>query len=215
MNFKSDEKSFRASLVCLAVFGLLAGILLIALPADALLKFIFVIVGIVTVVYQLPGIVTGLAHLDTGAGKVSLILSLISAAIGFLMIFFHSTVLLLILGAYLIFVPIVQIVVAKERLLVIKSELPKIILGVVLLIVGPAKALGFLFDVAGWIILVLSALYVVISLIVTTKRKTKYANTTGGRVFVDTTGDGKIDTVYVDTTGDGKPDTAKRYRDGK
>jgi len=32
---------------------------------------------------------------------------------------------------------------------------------------------------------------------------------------VDTTGDGKIDTVYVDIDGDGKPDAKKRYRDTK
>jgi hypothetical protein len=32
-------------------------------------------------------------------------------------------------------------------------------------------------------------------------------------VFVDTDGNGSIDTVYVDTTGDGKADTATHYKE--
>ena len=39
--------------------------------------------------------------------------------------------------------------------------------------------------------------------------------TTGNRIFVDSDGDGSIDTVYVDTTGDGKADTATPFREEK
>ena len=214
MKLEKNEKYLRASLIWFALFGVLAGLLLILMPTDSLLKIIFVVVGIITILYNIPGLTAGLTHLDTGAGKLSLILSLISVAIGFLMIFYHSTVLMVILGIYLIILPLVQLIVSKDRASQLKVELPKIILGVILLIIGPAKALGILFDVAGWVILVLSVVYAVISLVTRAGKKAKYENTTGSRVFVDTTGDGKIDPVYVDTTGVGKPDTAKRYRDG-
>jgi hypothetical protein len=38
-------------------------------------------------------------------------------------------------------------------------------------------------------------------------KKMLESTATGGRVFVDTDGNGTIDAVYVDTTGDGKVDT--------
>ena len=85
------------------------------------------------------------------------------------------------------------------------------ILGVVLLVVGPAETLGILFDVAGTIILVLS---VVIALVMLARAK-RYSNKTGGRIFADTDGDGTIDTVFVDTTGDGKPDLGVDYNEKK
>lgn len=215
MKFEQSEKYLRASLIWFALFGALAGVLLIAIPTDLLLKAIFVIVGVITAFYNFPGLITGLLHLDTVAGKLAAVLSGISIAIGVAMIFFHSTFLMVILGAYLLIFPLIQIAVSGNRSLQIKTELPKIILGIVLLIIGPAKAIDFIFDVVGWAIIVMSAIYVLISLLVKSYKKTKYENSTGNRVFVDTTGDGKIDTVYVDTTGDGKPDTAKRYRDDR
>ena len=89
------------------------------------------------------------------------------------------------------------------------------IVGLVLILVGPAKALDVMLDIAGWGVIVFSVVYVVLSLFAGVRNQNKKEATTGNRIFVDTTGDGKVDTVYVDTTGDGKPDTAKRYRDSK
>ena len=80
----------------------------------------------------------------------------------------------------------------------------------VLLLVGPAKALNLVFDIAGWVVLALTAVYIV-TILLGQRIASKHVDKTGNRIFVDTTGDGKIDTVYVDTTGDGKADTAAKY----
>ncbi len=215
MKIEQNGRALRVGALWFLLIGVLLGVLLIVVPVDSLLKIVFVVVGIITIFYQIPGLATGLAHLDTGAGKLAVILSLISMAIGVAMIFFHSTLLMVILGVYLVIFPALQLIFSKHRATQWKTELPKIIFGIVLLIVGPASALSVLFDVAGWVIIVLTVIYTLFSLLIKAGKRAKYENKTGNRVFIDTTGDGRIDTVYVDTTGDGKPDTAKRYRDEK
>lgn len=215
MKIEKRIGNFNAGAIWFLLFGVLLGILLIAMPVESLLKIVFIVVGIITFFYQIPGLAMGLAHIDTGAGKLAVVLSLISMAFGVSMIFFHSTVLMIILGVYLVVLPTLQILLSKNRSLQWKAELPKIILGIVLLIVGPASALSLLFDVAGWVIIGLSVIYTAASLLIRAGKRAKYENKTGNRIFVDDTGDGKVDTVYVDTTGDGEPDTARRYREDR
>jgi len=111
--------------------------------------------------------------------------------LGFLMIFQHESYLMFFLGGYLILFPAIEILLAKDKLTRLKAELPKLILGVVMLVVGPAGTLEVLFDVAGWVIIVLTAFYTLLSLLSLRKPK----NQTGSRVFVDVDGDGTIDAV--------------------
>lgn len=210
-----SQKLFGSGVLIFALFGLLAGLLLIALPVETLLKIVFVIVGVVTVVCNLPGIILGLAHLDERGGTLTLALSVLSVILGVLMIFCHSSILMILVGIYFLILPLVNVLLARERGAQLKAELPKLILGVVLVVVGPARTAAILFDVAGWIIVVLTLIYFVSMLISYLVRQQKAEAQTGNRTFVDTTGDGKIDTVYVDIDGDGKPDTKKRYRDTK
>ena len=215
MKMNASQKLFGTGVLIFSLLGLLAGILLIALPVELLLRIVFVIVGVITVVCNLPMVFAGLSNLGSRSRQVSLVLSLISVVFGVLMIFFHSTVLVILVGVYLLILPLVEILIAKERGAQLRAELPKLILGVVLLVVGPARGASILFDVAGWIIVLLTAVYFVSMLISYLIRQKKAETQTGNRTFVDTTGDGKIDTVYTDFDGDGKPDTKRRYREDK
>jgi len=214
MQLPDSKKSTFASLLIFGLFGLLAGALLIALNADFLLKIIFVVMGVITMLYSIPGVVVGLMGLRSRSGVVTLVLSLLSAGIGFWMIFWHNKILMIVLGVYMLVFPLVEILLSKDKLLRLKTELPKLIVGVVLLLIGPAKALGTVLDVAGWIVWILTAIYV-IAVLIGQSRVNQHVNKTGTRIFVDHTGDGKIDAVYVDTTGDGKADTSTTYRDGQ
>ncbi len=209
MNLPNSKKSTLATLLLFSLLGLGLGLLLILLDTELLTKVFFVVIGVITVLCQIPGLVTGLVSIGSTHGKLMLIFSLLSAALGMVMIFWHDTFLVVFLGIYLLVFPLIEILFSKNRL---KTELPKMILGAVLLIVGPAKAIHIMFDVAGWVILALTAVYAAVMLL-SLLRRTSPEKTTGGRIFVDHDGDGKIDTVYVDTTGDGRADTATRYRD--
>lgn len=215
MKLPNTKQATLASILIFAFLGLLTGMLLILISTDFLIKVIFIVMGILTVVYNIPGFVAGLVSIQTRMGLVTMLLSGVSIATGLIMIFWHSELLMLFLGAYMVIFPIVEILLSEDKLQRLKTELPKIIIGIVLLLVGPSKVMNVMFDVAGWIVIALTAIYVLIMLFSMLKNTNKNVPATGNRIFADTTGDGKIDTVYQDTNGDGNPDTATRYNENK
>lgn len=216
MRLPKSNRSLLWQTLVFALFGVGVGVLLIALPADLLLRLAFVIVGALTVLTQIPGILSGLLHLSErgGGGKLLLFSSLISTALGLLMIFYPSALLSVLLGVYLIVLPLILVLTDGDKRTRLQKELPRMILGVVLVLIGPAAILDLLFDVAGWVILVLTLVYTAVTLLAA-RRRTERAHVTGNRIFADTDGDGSIDTVYLDTTGDGRADTATQYRENE
>ncbi len=212
MNLPNIKKFSLISTLLVGILGIAFGNLLLWIDPNMVLKIIFVVMGIVTILSAIP---TLFAANDGKVGRAALIVSVISILFGVLMIFWHENLLMILLGAYLLLLPLVEILVAREKLLQLKRNLPQMIVGLVLILLGPNQALGVVLNIAGWIVILLSVLYVVISVFSDIRRQTKREATTGNRIFVDNTGDGEVDVVYVDTTGDGRPDTAKRYRKKK
>ena len=209
------SKLFWTGFLTALLIGLLLGGFLILMPVEPLMKVIFVILGVIIVATAVPALVFGGAHLDTKFGKTSFFFSLVSLILGVIMIFWHNSLLTVVLGGFLLVFPIVNIVMKREHLQQAKRELPKMIVGVVLLLVGPAKTLELLFDVAGWSVIALSVIWAIFTVIYTLVQQKKHAQRTGNRTFVDRNGDGTIDAVFVDTTGDGEPDTEVNYKDNQ
>ena len=212
MKLDMDTSRLGAGFWPVLIVGVLFGLLLILLPVAFLMKVFFVVIGIVVLATAIPGIMAALRVIDTRMGKVALVTSLITALVGLMLIFSHSKLLMLIVGVYMVVLPVAQILLSHAKAASWKAELPKIVVGCVLLLLGPATALEMMFDIAGWVVIGFTLLLCV-SLVISSARRNAAANKkTGGRMFVDIDGDGSIDAFYVDTTGDGKHDTAKRYR---
>ena len=127
------------------------------------------------------------------------------------MLFWHSSVLLVAVGVLMIVQPILAVAKDLDRQARLKAELPKLIVGVILVLLGPANAIDILFDVAGVGLIVLSILYLIWSYRLVKKAQ----NIAGNRVFVDEDGNGTIDAIYVDTDGNGEADTATDYKEKK
>lgn len=214
MRLPESKAYLHGQTVLTALLGVLAGILLIILDTTLLLRVAFIMMGVLTVATQLPSAVTGLLHLSEKGGKLLFASAAVSVLFGFLMIFWHSAVLTVLLGVYMILLPLFLVLTDRQKGERLKKELPRILLGAVLVLIGPATVLEVLFDVIGWGIILLTVLYTVVTLIAA-KLRVQRAHTAGNRIFVDSDGDGSIDTVYVDTTGDGKADTATDYREKK
>ena len=211
MDLKNMRRGFSRASLTIAGIGVLIGLLLIVIPVGFLLDVVFFIMGIATIVVSLPALISLLPLHHTKVGGVSLVCTALMVAAGFLMLFWHSSVLLIVVGIVMIAQPILAIASDNDRQARIKAEAPKLIIGVVLLLLGPANAIGVLFDVAGVGLIVFSIFY----LLWTYKIVKKAQNITGNRVFVDEDGNGTIDAVYVDTDGNGEPDTATDYKEKK
>ena len=211
MNFKNIRRGFsRATLIVSGVIAAI-GLLLILIPVGFLLDLVFLIMGIATIVISLPALISLLPLWHTKVGKVSIVCTALVVVAGFLMLFWHSGILLIAVGVVMLVQPILAILNAPDRSARLKAEAPKLILGAVLILLGPAKAIDILFDVAGIALILLSILY----LIWTYRLIKKSQHVTGNRVFVDEDGNGTIDALYVDTDGNGEADTATNYREKK
>ena len=197
------------SLAVTALLGSALGLFLLLADVNFLFGIVFVVLGILTVFNNLPGLVLGAVELHTTAGKLLFSLSLISTMLGVIMIFYHNEILMILLGVYFVLMPIVRLILAKDRSELFRRELPKLVLGVVMILLGPAGVVSILFRIAGITVLILTAIYVV----TTVRALRRLQHKTGSRVFVDTDGNGKCDVLYVDTTGDGKADTATPYKE--
>ena len=211
MDFKNIRRGFSRASLTITGIGVLLGLLLIVIPVRFLLDAVFFIMGIVTIVVSLPALISFLPFSHTKVGKVSLICTALMVVAGFLMLFWHSDFLLIGVGVVMIAQPIFAIASASDRTARFKAEAPKLIIGVVLLLLGPANTVDILFDIAGVGLIVLSILY----LLWTYRLIKKSQNVTGNRIFADTDGNGTIDTIYVDTDGNGEPDIATNYREKK
>ena len=211
MNFKNIRRGFsRATLIVSGVIAAI-GLLLILIPVGFLLDLVFLIMGIATIVVSLPALISLLPLWHTKVGKVSIVCTALLVVAGFLMLFWHSGILLIAVGVVMLVQPILAILNASDRSARLKAEAPKLILGAALILLGPAKAIDILFDVAGIALILLSILY----LIWTYRLIKKSQHVTGNRVFVDEDGNGTIDALYVDTDGNGEADTATNYREKK
>ena len=211
MDLKNIRRGFSRATLTVAAIGALLGLLLIVIPVSFLLNLVFFVMGIVTIAVSLPALLSLLPLRHTGVGRVSLICTALMVTAGFLMILKPSNVLLIIAGVVMIAQPIFSIASASDRQVRLKAELPRLIVGVVLILLGPANAFEILFDIAGIGLIVLSIVYLAWMYKIIKKSQ----NTTGARIFVDTDGNGTIDAVYVDTDGNGKVDTATTYREQK
>lgn len=211
MNSIPNKKSFWGMLITVVLLGTVLGILLLSLRADLLLKIMSVILGVITLLSAIPDLVSGLLSISTRHGAISFGIALITAVLGFVLIFSHETVMLILLGVFLLLLPLLQILFAKDKMRELRRALPQMLIGLVLILVGPAGILNILFDIAGICVLILTAIYA-LGMLLSLRRS---HHKTGGRIFVDSDSDGSIDTVYIDTTGDGKADASVAYRENR
>jgi uncharacterized membrane protein HdeD (DUF308 family) len=203
------KKASLISTIVIGAIGILVGVMF-AFLANVALTVICIICGVLTLLSGVPQLVDAISGLvkKQKMAIFDLVMSIITVIVGLLLIFSRNEIIMIIVGAYLIVFPVLRILIAKEKMAQLKSELPAIILGVALVLIGPGAALDFIFKIAGAVVIVFSSLYIVFGIVAYFKASKALEDAKSGtRVFVDSDGNGTIDTVYVDTTGDGKVDT--------
>jgi hypothetical protein len=165
------RSTLTAGSVISAVVGILIGIFVKNLPDSMsfseLVGAIFVIVGVLSILSGIPGLVLGLSCSSTLVGKVNLVLSLLNLIFGFVLIFYHNEIVLLVVAAYLVIIPSLQIIFARGadmKKAAAKALAPRIVLGVLVIVFfnilsGAAEKV---FEIAlvciGWVIIGISLL---------------------------------------------------------
>lgn len=202
--------------VVFGVIGIAFGILF-ALLAGVIFDIILIVCGVFTLISAIPQFIfaiKGFAEKKrVGMAVFDLVMSIITVAVGIMLIFYRNEIVMIAIGAYLLVFPLIRTLLATRKAEQLKAELPSMILGVILMIVAPRDLIGILGKVAGAVIIVISILYMVIGLVIYFKAKKIAESISGSRVYVDTDGNGTIDTMYVDTTNDGVYNTEIKIKE--
>ena len=224
---QSLKKNLIVARVTGAIMGVLLGALVLVLAAilkpetvSAIIRWTLIICGVFTIISNIPELIAGVASLNTTVGLVDFISAMLGILLGFVLVFYQNTVLVILIGTYLILFPLLRVLTAEQKGQQLRREVWRLAMGVLLLLFLPLlfdaafRIVHILLVAVGWAIIAASLISGVVGVILTARtqtsrptRKTASGAKRGGTVYADTTGDGKIDTIYMDTTGDGKPDT--------
>ena len=160
------------------IIGILLGVLLLVLGAilkpstvATIIHWGLIIYGIIIVIGNIPGLISGIANVNKAAGVFDLICSILGIALGAAMIFYQGSILVALVAVYLIVFPLVRVLLADRKVDQLKREALRIVLGVVLLVFVPSlvgaafQIVHLLLVISGWVVIALSALFGIIEII--------------------------------------------------
>lgn len=218
------KKQLLAKIITSTVTSILLGVLLILLPillpVSRLIRIAFIVLGVITIINYIPSLISGIKNISTADGKEDLIVAIIGIAIGAVMIFYQGTLLTVLAAIFLIVLPLIRILLARDHMAALRAELLRIILGIVLIAFLPAL-MGAVDLVVKIILTVIGVIMILVALVNGYNGYRVWKNfvepnpNRAANVFVDSTGDGVVDTIMVDTDGNGKADTEVKYRGKK
>ena len=172
------KKNLLVARIIVTVIGLLLGALLLVLGSiltpetvATIIHWGLVIYGVIIMIGNIPGLISGIANVNKPAGVFDLICSVLGIGLGAAMIFYQGTVLVALVAAYLIVFPLVRVLLASQKGEQLKRELVRVVLGVVLLIFVPSivgaafTLIHLLLVIGGWVVIALSAIFGVIEII--------------------------------------------------
>ena len=191
------KKNLLVARIAVMVIGILVGVLLLVLGGiltpetiGTIIKWGLIIYGIIIIIGNIPGLISGIANVSKAAGVFDLICSVLGIALGVAMIFYQGSILVALVAVYLIVFPLIRVLLATQKVEQLKRELLRIILGVVLLVfvpslVGAAYTLvHLLLVIGGWVVIALATLFGVIE-IVRIARAWEVKTPENGHIYVD------------------------------
>lgn len=144
------------SVVSNALIGIVLGAILTFVPVSSLVNIIIVLIGLFVIISNGISLYTKFSNKEETSNEM--LIDTIGVLAGFLLLCVGGKAIIIIVSIYLLAEPIILMALNKFDKNVAIRELPKITLGIALLITG-LGAFDALFRVVGIIILVASLLY--------------------------------------------------------
>lgn len=154
--------------IIVSIIGMFVGLIICVINPEQLLGFIFTILGVIIILFALPGLFKNDIY-DKKERVETKTISIISIVIGAILIFYPQTIALIITGIFLIIMPIYRIISANEHYLTFKKELTRLIIGSVVLIFGIGSTIKIILYVVGGLIILLSLIYCIYNIVLLCK----------------------------------------------
>ena len=172
------KKNLLIARIAVMVIGILVGVLLLVLAGilkpstvATIIHYGLIIYGVIIVIGNIPGLISGIANVNKAAGVFDLVCSILGIGLGAAMIFYQGSILVALVAIYLIVFPVVRVLLAEQKVEQLKREALRIALGMVLLVFVPAlldaafTLVHLLLLIAGWAVIALSAIFGVIEIV--------------------------------------------------
>ena len=168
---KLSTKNQIVNRVISMILGILIGVVLVVIgavvKAQTLVNIALIIWGVIIIIGNIPGLVSGIANIKEKGGVFDLIISIIGILRGVALILGKAyDILTIIVAIYMLVFPIIRVVLAKanwgEQL---KREALRIVMGVVLLVFGGVligagmTVLNIVLTVIGWVVIALAVVF--------------------------------------------------------
>ncbi len=192
------KKNLLVARIVVMVIGILVGVLLLVLgsilTAGTIAKIIdigLIIYGILIIIGNIPGLISGIANVQKAEGVFDLVASILGIVLGIAMIFYRGGILISLVAVYLIIFPIIRILLSKNKGEQFKREFLRILLGVVLWLFVPglvgatAELVHWLLVIAGWVVIALASLFGIIEIVRIATAKSVTTASDADHIYVD------------------------------
>jgi len=151
----------------LPIIYILIGLGFIAIPSNVLLDIIFTVLGIIIILLNLvPCIYYFMLGEKDNRFYINAVLSLVSVIIGFIFIFNHNAILAIILGVWLVLLPILRIILSKEKKKEIKKAIPYFVAAILLFFIPAETILDIVLKVFGGLLITLGVIYIIYNIVI-------------------------------------------------
>ena len=144
----------------IGIIGLVLGLCLVTASSATVISWISRLAGLMLILINIVPAIIGALMKSEGSGRIAYISSVVGVVIGIVLLFLPTAAVsvgVIIAGVYLLVLPIYDICRSSYKAEQFKMELPKLILGAILVILGPFSLLDIAFKIVGWSTVVLSA----------------------------------------------------------
>ena len=153
------QRAFQNILI--SILTIVVGILLCFANSQEILRVVFITIGIIIIWGGVTSLFSNKYIVNEKERNVSFVIAMITIIVGFLLIYLYNQVAQLIVGVFLVALPIVKIITFKDHKDVLKKELSKIIIGIIVLVCGIGSIMNIILKILGIVVILLSLIYMI------------------------------------------------------
>ncbi len=157
------------------IIYILIGLGFLCIPSNVLLDIIFTVLGLIIIFLNLiPCIYYFMLGSKDSRYYPYAIMALVSVIIGFVFIFNHNAVLAIILGVWLVVLPILRIILSKDKKHEIIRAIPYFIAAILLFFIPATDILDVVLKVFGVFLMVIGVAGIILNVIIDHKNNNNY-----------------------------------------
>lgn len=150
---------FKISNFIIGIIAIVVGLFLIAADASILATWTFRLVGVIMIIANIGPFIYAVKIRN----YLDLILRIVLIIFGISFIFFFDSVAYVIVGLLFIIMPLIMVVLAKDKKSELVEKMPTILIGIIILLISPGTLAKWFYIVVGILLALYGAILILTS----------------------------------------------------